>query len=453
MNKRDFLKGTGALLASGALAHKMPGEFALAETPVAPRTNWAGNYTFKAAKLDQPGHAEEVAQLIKQLERAKALGQRHSFNGIADSHGDQISLKGMDEMTLNKEAHTVTVGAGITYGKLAPWLDAQGFAVHNLASLPHVGVVGACATGTHGSGLHNGNLTTAVSGVEIVDGSGNVQQLSRAGNPDVFPGVALGLGALGVITRITLDVVPTFQVAQILYENLSFDQLGDNLDTIFGSGYSVSLFTDWQGHKATQVWLKKKLASHEKPEMPPLFYGATLQKTKLHPLAGKSAVNCTEQQGIPGPWYERLPHFRMDFTPSSGQEIQSEFFVDRKDAYKAILAVEKLRDRITPHLFITELRTIAADNLWMSMAYRRDALAIHFTWKPEAEAVNTVLPAIEAALAPFNARPHWAKVYTMDSARVRQLYPKFPMFEQLVAKMDPQGRFRNDYLQRNLALA
>ena len=449
MNKRDFLKGSSAMLAGGLLAREM----AWAETTATPRSNWAGNYTFHALKVDQPTNAQEVAQLLNGLQRAKAVGQRHSFNGIADSHGDQISLKGLDEMTLNREAHTVTVGAGITYGKLAPWLDKQGFAVHNLASLPHVSVVGACATGTHGSGLHNGNLSTAVSGVELVDGSGNVHLLTRAGNPDVFPGVALGLGALGVITRVTLDVVPTFQVAQIVYENLSFDQLDKNLDTIFGSGYSVSLFTDWQGHRATQVWLKKKLASNTPPPMPPLFYGATLQKTKLHPLAGKSAVNCTEQQGIPGPWYERLPHFRMDFTPSSGQEIQSEFFVDRKDAFKAILAVEQLRDRITPHLFISELRTIAADELWMSMAYRRDAMALHFTWKPEADAVNTVLPAIEAALAPFNARPHWAKVYTMDASRVQPLYPRFADFQKLTQRLDPQGRFRNDYLQRNLALA
>ncbi len=413
------------------------------------RTNWAGNYTFEAAHLDEPGNADEVRQIVKTVSHTKALGARHSFNNIADTAGDQISLKRLDQMTLNKEARTVTVGAGITYGHLAPWLDAQGFAVHNLASLPHVTVVGACATATHGSGLHNGNLSSIVSAIEFIDGNGNVVTLSRAANPDEFAGAVVGIGALGVITSITLDVVPTFQISQVVYENLSFDELGRNFEAIFGSGYSVSVFTDWQHHRGTQVWLKQTV-SHDVAALPPLFYGATLQKTKLHPLAGHSAENCTEQQGIPGPWYERLPHFRMNFTPSSGAELQSEFFVPREHGYKAILAVEELRDHITPHLFVSELRTIAADNLWMSMAYQRDSLAIHFTWKPELESVRKVLPLIEAKLKPFEARPHWGKLFTVPHDQLQRLYPKLGDFQALVKHYDPNGRFRNDFLNRNL---
>jgi xylitol oxidase len=453
MDKRQFLKTSGAVLAGSLLprfaqaADQAADQTAPAEGP---RTNWAGNYTFKSVHVDQPASAEEVGQLLKSLPHAKALGARHSFNNIADTVGDQISLKRLDQMTLDKNARTVTVGAGVTYGKLAPWLDAQGFAVHNLASLPHVSVVGACSTATHGSGIHNGNLATIVSGMEIVNGSGERVSLSRGGNPDQFAGLVVGLGALGVITSITLDVVPTFQIAQVVYENLSFDQLEHNLDTIFASGYSVSLFTDWQHHRATQVWLKQTVTNNTAPAMPPLFYGATLQKNKLHPLTGHSAENCTDQQGIPGPWYERLPHFRMNFTPSSGAELQTEYFVPRDRAYQAILAVEKLRDRITPHLFITELRTIAADHLWMSMAYERDSMAIHFTWKPEWNDVKQVLPLIEEQLKPFGARPHWAKLFTTPLDQLRQLYPKFADFEALAKRYDPQGRFRNDFLNKNL---
>jgi xylitol oxidase len=273
---------------------------------------------------------------------------------------------------------------------------------------------------------------------------------SRASDPDHFDGVVVAMGALGIITSITLHVIPTFEIAQIVYENLSFDQLEHNLDTIFSSGYSVSLFTDWQHHRATQVWLKQTTAKGVTPPMPPLFYGATLQKTKLHPLAGHSAESCTEQLGIPGPWYERLPHFKMNFVPSSGTEIQTEYFVPRARAYEAILAVEQLRDHITPHLFITELRTIAADKLWMSMAYERDSLAIHFTWKPEEEAVRKVLPSIEAKLAPFDPRPHWAKVFTVPLAQLQQRYPKFADFQQLAKQYDPEGKFRNDYLNKNV---
>jgi len=447
MNKREFLKASGSVMAGALLSRMGVGQASKEAAAKANRTNWAGNYTYKAARLDEPGSAQEVQRLITSLSNAKALGARHSFNDIADSSGDQISLKNMTEMTLDKAVGTVTVAAGVTYGKLAPWLDAQGFAVHNLASLPHVSVVGACATATHGSGVHNGNLSTAVRAIEFVDGTGQLKTLSRAANSDEFNGAVVALGALGVITRITLAVVPTFQISQIVYENLSFAQLEHNLDAIFGSGYSVSLFTDWQHHRATQVWLKQSITGSATPNLPPLFYGATLQKTKLHPLAGHSPENCTEQLGVPGPWYERLPHFRMNFTPSSGAELQSEYFVPRAQAYKAILAVEQLRDKITPHLFITELRTIAADDLWLSTAYKRDSVAIHFTWKPEEKAVRSILPLIEEKLAPFEARPHWAKVFTMSHQRLSQLYPRLNDFRALAQRYDPNRKFLNAYLQ------
>ncbi|NUQ28293.1 MAG: FAD-binding protein, partial [Acidobacteriaceae bacterium] len=208
MNKREFLKASGSMMAGALLSRMGVGQAHKEAAAKANRTNWAGNYTYKAARLDEPGSAQEVQRLVTSLSNAKALGARHSFNDIADSSGDQISLKNMTEMTLDKAAGTVTVAAGVTYGKLAPWLDAQGFAVHNLASLPHVSVVGACATATHGSGVHNGNLSTAVRAIEFVDGTGQLTTLSRAANDDEFNGAVVGLGALGVITRITLAVVP-----------------------------------------------------------------------------------------------------------------------------------------------------------------------------------------------------------------------------------------------------
>ncbi|HEY4048932.1 MAG TPA: D-arabinono-1,4-lactone oxidase [Acidobacteriaceae bacterium] len=450
MDKRQFLKASGTLFASTLLPSCSAAEGGDTAPAQGERTNWAGNYRYKAAQLDEPSTAQEAQQLVQKLAHSKALGAHHSFNNIADTSGDQIALKSLDQMTLNKDARTVTVGGGVTYSKLAPWLDAQGFAVHNLASLPQVSVAGACSTGTHGSGIHNGNLATAVAAIELINGKSEIVTLSRADDPEHFNAAIVGIGALGVITKTTLNVIPTFQIAQIVYENLSFDQLEHNLDAIFSSGYSVSLFTDWQHHRATQVWLKQTVQGNTAPHMPPLFYGATLQKTKLHPLAGHSPENCTDQMGIPGPWYDRLPHFRINFTPSSGAELQTEYFVPRSHAYEAILAVEQLRDRITPHLFITELRTIAADNLWMSMAYQRESFAIHFTWKPETKAVMQLLPLIEQKLAPFDARPHWAKLFTVPQAQLRQRYPKFDDFEAFAKIYDPDGKFRNDYLNRNL---
>jgi xylitol oxidase len=448
MNKREFLKTTGAILASSLLPRIATADPISAAA--APRTNWAGNYTFHTDNLHTPGTTAEVQQVVKSCTKLRALGSRHSFNGIADSTQNQISLKRLDSMTIDKVARTVTVGAGVTYGQLSPWLDQQGYALHNLASLPHISVIGACATGTHGSGPRNGNLSTQVAALELVTADGNLIHLSRQKDGDHFLGSVVNLGALGIVTAVTLNIEPTFQMRQIVYENLSMDQLEHNMDTIFATGYSVSLFTDWQHHRISQVWIKSKVQPGQPADMPPLFYGATLQKEKLHPLAGHNAESCTDQMGIPGPWYERMPHFKMNFTPSSGQEIQSEFFVPRERGYQAMLAVEQLRDHITPHLFITELRTIAADDLWISPAYQRDSMAIHFTWKPETDAVNKVLPLIEATLAPFDARPHWAKVFTMKPARLQSLYTQLPAFKSLLQQQDPNGKFRNAYIDTNL---
>lgn len=445
MDKREFLKTSGAMLASSLLS-----KLTHAQTTPESRTNWAGNYTYCTKNLNVAKTVEEVRENVRAQSHLKALGARHSFNGIADSTVEQISLKPFDQIELDATAKTVTVGAGVTYGQLAPYIDSRGFAVHNLASLPHISVVGACATATHGSGSKNGNLSTAVRAMEIVTANGDVVTFSREKLGDKFPGTVVGLGALGVITRITLDVQPTFQMTQMVYEDLSFSQLEHNLDEIFAGGYSVSLFADWQKHRATQVWVKRRVdqSAHFDPKTD--FYGAKPATQNLHPLAGHSAENCTEQMGIPGPWYERLPHFRMNFTPSSGAELQSEYFVPRDKGYAAILAVEQLRDQITPHLFITEFRTIAADDLWLSPCYQRPSMAIHFTWKPEWPEVKKVLPLIEEKLAPFGGRPHWAKLFTMQPARLRAQYAKMEDYRALLAQYDPGGKFRNEFINTNI---
>jgi xylitol oxidase len=260
----------------------------------------------------------------------------------------------------------------------------------------------------------------------------------------------IALGGLGVATSVTLDVQPTYDVRQAVYENLSMDHLEKHLEDIFGSGYSVSLFTDWQDHRVSQVWIKSRIEDGTSSPLKPEFLGATLARQKLHPLAGHTAENCTEQMGIPGPWYERLPHFRMGFTPSSGAELQSEFLVPRDQGYEAILAVEQLRHHVTPHLFISELRSIDADYLWMSPSYQRPSLAIHFTWKPEWDAVKNLLPMIEEKLEPFNARPHWGKLFTMPPSRLKSLYKRMPDYQALRAQYDPTGKFRNAFLTNNI---
>ncbi len=445
MDKREFLQTSGI-----AVAGSLMSRFLSAQAQPAARTNWAGNYTYSTTNLHEAKSAKDVQEIVKSCSHLRALGSRHSFNGIADSTENQISLKSLDSIEINSAAKTVTVGSGIRYGDLAPVLEAKGFALHNLASLPHISVAGAIATATHGSGLHNGNLATAVAELQFINAKGDLVRLSKAKDGDKFLGAAVHLGALGVITNVTLDIQPTYQVTQNVYLDLPFAQLEHHLEEIFSSGYSVSLFTDWQNSHATQVWIKRRTDQNNKPTLGPDFYGAHPANVKMHPIIGHESEACTEQLGVPGPWYERLPHFRMNFTPSSGQELQTEYFVPFDKAYEAIRAVETLRDQITPHLFITELRTIDADDLWMSMAYKRRSLAIHFTWKPEWPAVKSILPLIEARLKPFAARPHWAKLFTTAPAYLDSLYPRLADFEALAKEYDPQGKFRNQFLSTNL---
>ncbi len=402
------------------------------------QSNWAGNYTYSAARWHWPETVEQVQELVIRRSKLKVLGTRHSFNGIADTTEDLISLEHFDQVVaLDRERCTVTVAASVRYGHLCRHLNREGYALHNLASLPHISVAGACATATHGSGDRNGNLATA---------NGEVVVLSRDQHGEQFHGAVIGLGGLGVVTKLTLDIFPTFEMRQDVYENLPLAQLEDHFEDIVSSAYSVSLFTDWRSARFNQVWLKRRVTDGAAFELEPELFGATLATSQRHPIAGLSAENCTEQMGIRGPWHERLPHFRMDYTPSSGEELQTEYLVPRQHACAAFRMLDRLREHVAPLLQISEVRTIAADHLWMSPCYQQACVSIHFTWKKNWPAVRQLLPVIEEQLAPLRARPHWGKLFTMPPTRLQSLYEKLPDFQQLLRDHDPQGKFRNAFL-------
>lgn len=442
MKKRTFLKLSSTLMAGPLLSPLS------ALVPPDRLKNWAGNYQYSTSRLFSAPSAEEARAQVRALPRLKVLGTRHCFNGIADSTHQFLSLRALDQISVDSQAKTVTVGAGISYGQLSPMLDRQGFALHNLASLPHISVAGACATATHGSGVKNGNLSTAVSAMELITANGDVVKLTRQTDGDTFQGAVVHLGGLGVVTSVTLDVLPTYQMRQYVYENLPTAQVESHFESIMGGGYSVSLFTDWQQRRINEVWIKQR--TDEPNTLGDAYFGAKRATRNLHPIADLSAENCTEQLGIVGPWFERLPHFRMGFTPSSGKELQSEYFVPRRNAVDAILAVEKLRDRISPHLLISELRTIDADTLWLSPCYKQPSLAIHFTWKQDWPAVQKVLPLIERELAPFGVRPHWGKLFTLSATQLKERYEKHPDFLALLKQYDPKGKFRNAFLDHTV---
>ena len=408
--------------------------------------NWAGNVEYGTDRLFSAGSVEEVRDFVREQSKLKVLGTRHCFNHIADSHDQFLSMKAMDRVVdLDKAARTVTIESGMTYGKLCPILESKGWALHNLASLPHISVAGACTTATHGSGVKNGNLSTAVSGLEIVNASGDVVKLSRTKDGESFHGAVVGLGALGAITKVTLDLQPSYQVQQYVYENLPLGELTKHFDAIESAAYSVSLFTDWQNNRVNEVWLKHRIENGKMFDASPEFYGAKRAKKNMHPIAELSAEIALSRWACPGRGTTSCHTSKWGSHRARGRNCRRNILCPPQDAVD-VLAVEKLHDQVGPNLFITEIRTIAADNFWMSPCYKQDCVTIHFTLKPDWPAVSKLLPLIERELAPFSAKPHWGKLFTMAPARLDSLYEKLPEFLALAKKFDPQGKSRNDFL-------
>lgn len=413
--------------------------------------NWAGNVAYGARSSLEPRSIDALQAIVRAAASLRVVGSRHSFSEIVATPGDIVSLARLPRVfELDPTSRTVTVDGAVTYGELARRLDAERFALHNLASLPHISVAGACATGTHGSGDRLGGLATSVVRIDLVTADGEIRSLERGRDADAFAGAVVALGALGVAVRLTLAVEPAYSVRQEVFEDLSLEAGLAHFDEITASADSVSLFTRWRAARFEQVWLKTRVTGGEPFEPRPDLFGARPARVNLHPIPGLSADACTPQLGVAGPWHERLPHFRMDFTPSSGNELQSEYLVDRRDAADALLAIDGLRDRIPPHLQVSEIRTIAPDELWLSPAYGRASVAIHFTWLPDWPAVSAVLPAIEAALGPFGPRPHWGKLFALPAETLGRRYPRLGDFTDLAARLDPDGVFRNPFLDRHV---
>jgi len=393
--------------------------------------------------LHRPSTLEQLQEIVAAAPQVRAVGSRHSFNDIADA-AEQVSLDALPaDVVVDRAAGTVSSGGGVTYGELAGALNAEGMALHNLASLPHISVAGAVATATHGSGDKSGNLATAVAALELVTSSGELRTTAR-GAPD-FEGMVVGLGALGVVTRLTLDAEPAYEVRQRVFESLAWDALFESFDAIMAAGDSVSVLTRW-GEAVEQVWVRSRVTDAAEVVRDDLF-GARPAVVDRHPILGLDPGWCTPQLGVPGAWSDRLPYFRMGFTASSGAELQSEYLVPRELAVPAIDALRPLADRIRPVLQVCEIRTVAADALWMSPQYSCDTAGIHFTWTLDRDAVVRVLAEVEPALAPFAARPHWGKLFLAGAGTIAPHYERLPDFVRLLEAHDPRGAFRNGWLE------
>ncbi|MGO4342505.1 FAD-binding protein [Pedococcus sp. 2YAF34] len=406
--------------------------------------NWAGNHVYRASSLARPRTVEELQELVAGAAHVRALGSRHSFTGLADTDGVLVSVADLaapaeGAVVVDPEARTATVPAGASYGVVAAELERQGWALAALASLPHISVAGAVATGTHGSGDRTPSLSAAVAGMEMVRADGELVRSSRG--EEGFDGLVVALGALGVLTRVTLDVESTYPVRQDVYTGLPWSLVEDRFDDLTAVADSVSLFTRFDDRGVLQAWCKSRSA-----DAPADLFGAPRSATTLHMLDGAPTESVTDQSGVPGPWLERLPHFRMELTPSRGAELQSEYLVPRRHAPAAIEALRGLQPSLAPIMQNAEIRTVAADALWLSSSFEQDVVGFHFTWVLDEAAVYAVLPVVEAALLPLGARPHWGKCFVATAVDLAPLYPRWDDFRRLRDELDPQRVFGNTFL-------
>lgn len=415
--------------------------------PTQIQQNWSGHHTFSATGVHHPETVEAVQEIVQRSAKVKVVGTGHSFNHIADSAEALISLERLDPvLEIDAEAGTVTVSGGARYGEVGPILHERGYALQNLASLPHISVAGACATATHGSGDSHGCLATAVSAMEIVTGTGEVLTLTRERDGERFNGAVVGLGGTGVVTKLTLDIVPTFDMRQDIYENLPLSQLEAHFDEIFCAGYSVSLFTTWRGEAVEQVWVKRTTDDGDDYRPEEGWFGTTLAVQDMTPSGNSPIGGLTAQMGLRGPWYDRMPHFLMEHEMIGGDELQTEYFVPREHGPAACMALHEISEQLAPTLKVSEVRSVAADSLWMSPFYEQDGVGLHISWFNRWPQVQRLLPLVEEALAPFNPIPHWGKLFTMEPAQVQARYERLHDFRELLHELDPEGKFRNAYL-------
>lgn len=404
-------------------------------------SNWGGNLVYGSGAIEAPATIEELSEIIRSG-KVRPIGTMHSFSKVVVGEGTLVSAAGLAfEPALDKASSTVKVSAATRFGDLALFLEKNGVALKNMGSLPHISIAGAAATGTHGSGDKNQILSSSLSAYSFLNSKGELVRYQRG--DENFEACRVGLGAYGLWVSVELDVVPSFQIRQDVYLDIPWEVFYEDPTNLTSAGYSVSLFTKWGEVSIDQVWVKA--LPGDKAGLP--IAGISPEKTSRKELAPGVGDNLTQQGGVEGPWLDRLPHFRLDATPSAGNEIQTEYFIQRKNIVGAVKAVNKIAEQINHTLIITEVRTIAQDDAWLSPMNRGDSVALHFTWVNDTPAVDKAVAALEEVLAEFDPIPHWGKVHHFDKSKLEKVHARLGKARAVFDELDPEGVFNTEYLK------
>jgi L-gulono-1,4-lactone dehydrogenase len=424
--------------------------------------NWAGTAAAEPARRYLPRTAESIADAVKEAGSAgltvRALGSGHSFTPAAATSGAALDLSGWTGIvTADAESGLVTVRSGTTIRALNAALDVLGLAMPNLGDIDAQTIAGAICTGTHGTGARLGGLATQVEALELVLADGSLVSCSATRHPEMFAAARVGLGALGVISTVTLRCVPAFTLAAderpmpLAEVTARFEEFAADNDHFefywFPYGRNALVKRNNRvapGGRGMPAWRR----FWEYDVMENAAFGALCRTGRavpalIRPLNRLAAATLSERS------YSDSSH-RVFVTPRRVRFVESEYAVPRESVLDVLAELRRAVGRLaSPVMFPVEVRVAASDDIWLSTGYgRRTAyVAIHqYVGLPYQEYFRV----FESIAAAVDGRPHWGKLHTLDAGRLASLYPRFADFLRVRDQADPERRFTNPYLDQVL---
>jgi L-gulono-1,4-lactone dehydrogenase len=432
--------------------------------------NWAGTAAATPARWAQPRSEAEIAVAVKEAAAAglqvRALGSGHSFTPAAATDGLALDLSLWTGITAaDPQTGLVTVRSGTTLRALNAVLDEFGLAMANLGDIDAQTIAGALSTGTHGTGARLGGLATQVEALDLVLADGSLVTCSASARPELFAAARVGLGALGVVTAVTLRCVPSFTLTAD-ERPMPVEQVIEQFDTLAGANDHFEFYWFPYGRKALVKRNNRLPAEGRSPAPAPMpgwrrvwefevvenaAFGTLCRLGRAVPRL-IPALGRLSSAALSARTYGDASH-RVFVTPRRVRFVESEYAVPRESLAGVLAELRRAVPRLAePVMFPVEVRVAAADDIWLSTAYGRDTayIAIHqYAGLP----YRAYFDLFESVVAQVAGRPHWGKLHSLDAGRLSPLYPRFGDFLGVRAQVDPENRFGNPYLSRVLGPA
>lgn len=424
-------------------------------------TNWAGNQSCAPTSIRRPTSEAELVAIVKEAAnngtRVKCVGAGHSFTPIACTDGVLVDLSGYGRiLSHDPGARTVTMQAGITLSTLCDELDQRGLALENMGDIGYQSIAGAAATATHGTGWHFGNISSRIVGMRLIAGDGSIVDATSDENPEVLAAARVGVGALGIVSTVTLQAVKAFRLHAI-EEPMRLDDLLSDFDGYMSSADHVEFY--WVPH--TSWALTKRNRRTDEPAMPRSKAKAVIDDLLITNVGfgalcrvGRRRPNLIPRLAKMLPSTGRLEYTdrsdRVFTSPRRVKFYEMEYAIPRDAIPEALNRVRRLVDEAGIQLsFPVEVRVVSPDDIPLSTAHGRATgyIAIHVY---QGTPYDTYFQGVERIMDSYHGRPHWGKMHFQGHETLAQRYPKWDEFQAVRRRLDPEGRFTNQYLERVL---